>query len=186
MAKSFQDRINEIKEYNPDISYKDGVFALIITFNEHWQIIKPKDGDVGYAPDKKVKTLHWYASTIENSDKVFDLIAETIAVNKEFEKKTALYKEKVRELQELFLSDIAYEKLKSVHFVIDNRETKPKAKKSVQKDNKGKKGNVKPQSETKENKETTEEKNNTPTEEPKPDSEYKGDIDSAIEEALKN
>lgn len=133
MAKTLQDRIKDLEDYRPDITYKDGAFILKIKFNERWQLIKPKDKDVAFAPDERVKDLYWYCSTIENSDKLFDLIDETIAVNKEFEKKTALYKEKVKELQELFLSDISYERLKQVQFVIQDKETKPKAKKTANK-----------------------------------------------------
>lgn len=133
MAKSLQDRIKDLEDYRPDITYKDGAFILKIKFNERWQIIKPKDKDVACSPDGKVKDLYWYCSTIENSDKLFDLIDETIAVNKEFEKKTALYKEKVKELQELFLSNISYEKLKTVQFIFQDKETKPKAKKTTNK-----------------------------------------------------
>lgn len=179
MAKTFQDRIKALEDYRPDITYKDGAFILKIVFNERWQIIAPKDKDVAHALDDKVKTLHWYASTIENSDKLFDLIDETIAVNKEFEKKSSLYKEKVKELQELFLSDISYERLKQVQFVIKDKETKPKAKKTVNKVQKDKQ--VK----------SAEEQLMTPEDcvEEKPDVEntdenYKGDIDSIIEQAL--
>lgn len=134
MAKSFQDRIKDLQDYRPDITYKDGAFILKIRFKKNWQIIQPKDdNEVAYSKDDKIDDLHWYVSTIEDSDKVFDLIDETIAVNKEFEKKTSLYKEKVKELQELFLSDIPYEKLKTVQFVIQDKETKTKAKKTTNK-----------------------------------------------------
>lgn len=133
MAKSFQDRIKALEDYRPNITYKDGAFILKIKFNKNWQIIKPKGEEVAYAKDDKIPDLHWYVSSIEDSDKLFDLIEETIAINKEFEKKSALYKEKVKELQELFLSDISYEKLKLVQFVIQDKETKPKAKKTTNK-----------------------------------------------------
>ena len=182
MTKTLQDRIKDLEDYRPDITYKDGAFILKIKFNERWQLIKPKDKDVAFAPDERVKDLYWYCSTIENSDKLFDLIDETIAVNKEFEKKTALYKEKVKELQELFLSDISYERLKQVQFVIQDKETKPKAKKTTNKVQKEKQPKV-TEEEPVVPEEITEEKPevevNNEVDEP-----YSGDIDDAIEKAL--
>ena len=58
---------------------------------------------------------------IEDIEKIFDLIDETVSVNKEMEKKVSLYKEKVKELQELFLSDIPYEKLAYLKFVFEEQ-----------------------------------------------------------------
>ena len=170
MAKSFQDRIKDLQDYRPDITYKDGAFILKIRFKKNWQIIQPKDdNEVAYSKDDKIDDLHWYVSTIEDSDKVFDLIDETIAVNKEFEKKSSLYKEKVKELQELFLSDIPYEKLKTVQFVIQDKETKPKAKKTAK---------------TKASTTETVVKPDNIVEPQESDEEYKGDIDAMIEQAL--
>lgn len=185
MGKSLQDRIKDLEDYRPDITYKDGAFILKIKYNERWQVIKPKDKDVACSPDDKVKDLYWYCSTIENSDKLFDLIDETIAVNKEFEKKTVLYKEKVKELQELFLSDLSYEKLKMIQFVFVDDAKKPKPKKTA---------NKAPKEEKKE--EVKVEQSNTSVEsgssqdipESEPNNEvdetYSGDIDDAIERAL--
>lgn len=185
MGKSFQDRIKDLESYRPDITYKDGAFILKIKFDGRWQIIKPKDKDVACAPDGKVKDLYWYCSTIENSDKLFDLIDETIAVNKEFEKKTALYKKKVKELQELFLSDISYEKLKLVQFVIQDKETKPKAKKTtnkVQKEEKKEEVKVEQANTSVDSGSSQDIPESEPNNEV--DETYSGDIDDAIEKAL--
>lgn len=182
MAKSFQDRIKDLEDYRPNITYKDGAFILKIKLNKNWQIISPKSEKVAYAKDEKIPDLHWYVSAIEDSDELFDLIDETIAINKEFEKKSALYKEKVKELQELFLSDISYEKLKLVQFVIQDKETKPKAKKTTNKVQKEKQPKV-TEEEPVVPEEITEEKPevevNNEVDEP-----YSGDIDDAIEKAL--
>ena len=194
MAKSFQDRIKELQDYRPDIMYKDGAFILKIKFKKNWQIIKPKDErEVAYSKDDTVEDLHWYLSTIENSDKIFDLIDETISINKEFEKKSGLYKEKVKELQELFLSDIPYDKLKTIQFVIPDKETKSKPKKKLTK--------VKKEKQTKlveempmtpdECVEKTPEEPQIPeninfNEERHDDQEYTGDIDALIEQAIGN
>ena len=187
MAKSFQDRIKDLQEYRPNIMYKDEAFILKIRFKKNWQIIKPTDENiVAYSKDDNIEGLHWYVSTIEDSDKIFDLIDETISINKEFEKKSGLYKEKVKELQELFLSDISYDRLKTIQFVIPDKESKAKPKKGLTKSQKEKQAKL------------SEEKPMTPDEcveqpqipenikieESHDDQEYTGDIDALIEQAI--
>jgi hypothetical protein len=187
MAKTFQDRIKELQDYRPDIMYRDGAFILKIRFKKNWQIIKPKDErEVAYSKDDNVEDLHWYVSTIEDSDKIFDLIDETISINKEFEKKSGLYKEKVKELQELFLSDIPYDRLKAIQFVIPDKETKAKTKKGLTKSQKEKQAKL-----VEEHPMTPDESvqepqipENIKVEEKHDDTEYTGDIDNIIEQAL--
>lgn len=127
MGKSFQERVKDLEEYNPNITFKDGAFILRIKFKKSWTVMEPENpDDVAYGTDDHDKTWHIYVSTIENSDKVFDLIDETIAVNREMEKKIGLYKEKVKELQELFLSDIPYDKLVQIQFTFPEKKNKTK------------------------------------------------------------
>ena len=191
MAKSFQDRIKELQDYRPDIMYKDGAFILKIKFKKNWQIIKPKDErEVAYSKDDSVEDLHWYVSTIEDSDKIFDLIDETISINKEFEKKSGLYKEKVKELQELFLSDISYDRLKTIQFVIPDKESKAKPKKGLAKAQKEKQAKLAeelpmtPDECVQEKPEEPQIPENIKIEENHNDQEYTGDIDALIEQAI--
>lgn len=191
MGKSFQDRIKELQDYRPDIMYKDGAFILKIRFKKNWQIIMPQDErEVAYSKDDNVDGLHWYVSTIEDSDKIFDLIDETISVNKEFEKKSELYKEKVKELQELFLSDIPYYKLKAIRFVVPGKESNTKTKKSVAKAQKEKQAKLSeelPMASDENTQEKPKENNipeNVKIEENNTEKEYTGDIDAVIEQAL--
>jgi len=186
MGKSFQDRIKELQDYRPDIMYKDGAFIMKIRFNKNWRIIEPKDDTVAYSKDEQVENLHWFVSTIEDSDKLFDLVDEIISINKEFEKKANLYKEKVKELQELFLSDTPYEKLKLVQFVINDKETKPKGKKAKQKKQSADEtvDMAEPVAQTSE---TNKQEDMTKADEASEVSqEYTGDIDNIIEQALGN
>ena len=191
MGKSFQDRIKELQDYRPDIMYKDGAFILKIKFKKNWQIIMPQDErEVAYSKDDSVDGLHWYVSTIEDSDKIFDLIDETISVNKEFEKKSGLYKEKVKELQELFLSDITYDKLKTIQFVIPDKESNAKPKRGVTKAKKEKQAKLSeelPMASDENMQEKPKEQNipeNVKIEESNTEKEYTGDIDAVIEQAL--
>lgn len=128
MGKGILDRIKELDEYRPDISYKDGAFILKLRFKTGWTIIQPDDERVAYAKDDKVAGLHWYVSSIEDCDMIFDIVEETIAVNKEMEKKLLLYKEKVKELQDIFLSDIQYEKLITLQFTFPDTTKKGKSR----------------------------------------------------------
>lgn len=191
MAKSFQDRIKELQDYRPDIMYKDGAFILKIKFKKNWQIIQPKNmEEVAYSKDDNIEGLHWYVSTIEDSDKIFDLIDETISINKEFEKKSGLYKEKVKELQELFLSDISYDKLKTIQFVIPDKEPKSKHKKGIAKTQKEKQAGLTEELQmthdecVHEKPEEPQIPDNIKIEENHKDQEYTGDIDALIEQAI--
>lgn len=173
MAKSLQDRIKSLAAFRPDISFKDGTFILKIKFKDGWSIIKPEDTErVAFAEDNSIKNMYWYVSNIEDADMIFDVIEETIKVNKELEKKIELYKIKVHELQELFLSDETYERLLTLEFTIPSVKSKPKKKQ------------VKPKK-TKDNE--VEVKNGEPINEQKVETptETVSDIDKKIAEALK-
>jgi hypothetical protein len=131
---NFFNRIQELNEYRPIIKYQDGSVILIIKFNKNWRILKPIDDKIAYAPDDKKEGVHWYVSNIVDSDKLFDLIEETIVINKEMEKKMSLYKTMVNQLQELFLSDITYDKLLTLRFTYDDESKRKKKKKNSQKE----------------------------------------------------
>jgi len=129
MGQSFQERVKALQDFSPNIEFRDGAFILKIRFNKAWTVLKPDNPEqVAYSEDENKPGLHWYVSTIENSDLVFDLIEQTIEVNKDMEKKIALYKEKVRELQELFLSDMPYNRLTTLEFTFPSKKkTKKKS-----------------------------------------------------------
>lgn len=138
MGKTLQDRIKNLSGYKPDISFTNNMFILKIMFKDGWTVIQPENTDkIAFAKDKSTKCLYWYVSSIEDADSVFDLIEDTIAVNKELEKKIELYKLKIHELQELFLSNESYERLSTLEFVIPNKQRKKqsKPKKTVGKSN---------------------------------------------------
>lgn len=132
MGKSFQERVKALQDFRPNIEFRDGAFVMRIHFNKAWKILLPDDPEkVAYLGDENEPDLHWYASAIDDSDLVFDLIEQTIEVNKEMEKKITLYREKVKELQELFLSDMPYNKLTTLTFTFPSQK---KAKKKASKE----------------------------------------------------
>lgn len=129
MGKSLQDRIKGLESFRPDITFKDGTFILKIKYKGGWTILKPQDPEkVAFAEDNNTKGVYWYVSNIEDTDLVFDLIEETINVNKEYEKKIELYKQKVQELKDLFLSDETYERLATLQFIIPTKAKKKPTK----------------------------------------------------------
>lgn len=126
---TFQERVMKLENYRPDITFKDGAFILKIRFNRSWRVIEPQDKErIAFAKDNNTEGLYWYVAHIEDVDELFDLIDETIEVNQELERKRDLYKSKVDELKELFLSDITYEKLCTLEFTFA-KQKKEKAQK---------------------------------------------------------
>lgn len=124
---TFQDRVKRIEAFRPDIMFRDGAFILKVRFSENWRVIQPEDERIAMSEDNSVKGLWWYVAHIEDVDMLFDLIDETVEANREMERKAALYKEKVSELKELFLSDATYEKLCTLQFAFPTRRKPRKA-----------------------------------------------------------
>ena len=101
--------------------------------------------------------IHHYIALIDqiNIDDIFKCIDETINYNKDLEKKLALFKEKTKELQEIFARE-EYNKLTTIKFTFPPQK-KSKIKKLETKKEKVK-DNKKKQLETINKEETTEQK----------------------------
>lgn len=132
MGKSLQEHIKDLDIYMPHIEYVAGKFILKLTFKEGWSVINNYQDVVASAPDENIKGLYWFVSEIDDIDTLFDIIEETISVNKEVEKKLLFYNEKVKELEELIMSDISYDKLLTLQFTFTKPKKTTKAKKVVE------------------------------------------------------
>lgn len=136
MGKNLQERIKDIEEYRPNITFQDGALIVKIIYKKNWQVLQPEDTEtIAFSKDDNVSDLYWYVALLENADYIFDLIEKTIAVNKEMEKKISLYEIKINELRELFLSDMSFEKLETLQFVFNtpkNKRSYNKTKKAVE------------------------------------------------------
>lgn len=131
MGKNLQERIKDLEDYRPNITFQDGALIIKIIYNKNWQILEPNDTNlIAFSKDDNIKGLYWYVALLEHADLIFDLIETTIAVNKEMEKKISLYETKIKELRELFLSDITFEKLETLQFVFNTPKTKRSYNKS--------------------------------------------------------
>ena len=127
MNNAFHEMVKKLSEFGPIISFQDNAFIIKLKYKKGWTVIEPENPeDIAHGKDKD-GVYEIYVSDIEKSDKVFELIDATIEVNKEIEKKMKLYKEKVKELQNLFTSDIPYEKLTRLEFAFPlQKKTKKK------------------------------------------------------------
>lgn len=126
MGKNLQERIKDIENYRPNITFQDGAIIIKIQFKKGWQILQPENSElVAFSKDDNINGLYWYVALLEHADFIFDSIEQTIAVNQEMEKKIELYETKIQELKDLFLSDVSFEKLQTLQFVFNNP-NKPK------------------------------------------------------------
>ena len=96
MGKNLQERIKDIEEYRPNITFQDGALVVKIIYKKNWQVLQPEDTEtIAFSKDDNLPDLYWYVALLENADYIFDLIEKTIAVNKEMEKKISLYETKI-------------------------------------------------------------------------------------------
>jgi len=121
-----QDEILKIGEYFRGIEYFNKAIIVKVTFPPKWQVFPSKDGLI--KPAKNEDGLYYYYGNNEEVtiDDIFNVIKETIDVNKDTESKIQFLVEKRRELDEIFKTT-PFEKLTRLRFVFDDEE-KPKRK----------------------------------------------------------
>lgn len=115
--------IVEYAVYNLSMRIEDGYYIVTLHYPQKWKGIAPDEGStVRVVNDDSDRTVFYYMTEVENGvDEIFNLVDETISYNKELELKAALIKEKVKELEELFISE-PYDRLLLLKFVIDDPE----------------------------------------------------------------
>ncbi len=93
-------------------------FLVGINFNKKWQIVEPSpETGVSCVAGNDGESEFYYFAPIEcGVNVIFDCIDDTIHYNEDVEKKIALLREKVAELQELF-AEKPYEWLLNLQFV---------------------------------------------------------------------
>ena len=93
-------------------------FLVGINFNKKWQIVEPSpETGVSCVAGNDGESEFYYFAPIEcGVNAIFDCIDDTIHYNEDVEKKIALLREKVTELQELF-AEKPYEWLLNLQFV---------------------------------------------------------------------
>lgn len=146
--------IEKYAKYNISIKITEGYYLIGIHFPQKWKVIEPQDTSIKYLNDDEDKTMFYYMTQVVNGTKgIFESVDETIAFNRELEKKTDLIREKIVELRDLFVNE-TYENLLTLRFVVgEEKKVKGRGRKKVVKE-----------TETPAGKEVIEKKAETPSE----------------------
>lgn len=127
----FEKKLKDLNQYGISFEIKQGYYHVALTFNDAWNVLVPENENI-YLEERN--GVHHYIAPIEDIkiDDIFDSINETIEYNNDLEKKLQLFREKTAELQELFSTE-TYDKLETIKFVFENKETEKKTTKRTKK-----------------------------------------------------
>lgn len=118
---SIGEQINKLSEYGISISVISGTMVISLCYPHNWTILNPYDKDINILTEND-RTYYW-SNDGKSSENIFSLIKETINHNKDVEKKSVLFKEKIKELQNIFVNE-SYENLKNIEFKIKRKYTR--------------------------------------------------------------
>lgn len=125
-----EDYISKIGEYFEGIERYNDALIVRVKLPERWGVYPSSDERIKVAPSEEVPNEYYYygSSNDVNLEDIFQLIIETIQMNKDVLLKIELLKEKVQELKELFDTK-PLEELKTLKFVTEQpKKTKVKRK----------------------------------------------------------
>jgi len=120
----WENKLKELNEYNVAFEIRQGYYHISIVFQDGWDVILPDNKNIYL--EKRNGIHHYIASTETISiNEMFDCIDNTIQYNKDLERKLILFKEKTKELQDIFSKE-DYEKLKTIEFTFPKQKKKQK------------------------------------------------------------
>lgn len=125
-----EDYISKIGEYFEGIERYNDALIVRVKLPERWGVYPSSDERIKVAPSEEVPNEYYYygSSNDVNLEDIFQLIIETIQMNKDVLLKIELLKEKVQELKELFDTK-PLDELKTLKFVTEQpKKTKAKRK----------------------------------------------------------
>lgn len=138
MANNIKDRIQKIKPYfkGMQVEEVDGesVIYVMVSFPPKWLIDKTLEQkyDITIGFNNNNGTYYFCADMGTGFDVIFDAIDENIEQMITAQERAKLLKDKVQELQELFIDEsIPIDKLRTIEFTF-----KPQKKKTTKKDTK--------------------------------------------------
>ena len=102
-----------------------------MVYNPDWSVLMPENKDI-YVEERN--GVHHYIALVDNINigDMFKCIDETINYNKDLERKLILFKEKTKELQDIFSKE-EYDKLKTLEFRFPpQKKTKKTTKKKTE------------------------------------------------------
>ena len=125
-------RIDKISPYFQGMEITNGVLIVKVIFEEKWGTFPSEDERVKVAASQEVANEWFYYAdySVVPMDEVFDLIEETIAMNKSAAAKLELLSTKFEELKLLFSKE-PLEKLLTLEFVMKDITPKKNAKKKT-------------------------------------------------------
>ena len=126
---ALQDQLLKYVKYGLTMrtSTSNGVpyYIVSLTYNPKWSVVEPTDGEVSCLPSSENKpgVYFYFTPVMHGINPLFEAIEETVEFNEELEKKAELLKNKVQELQQLFMSE-PYEKLVNLQFTFPTEPAK--------------------------------------------------------------
>lgn len=136
---NLQDKLISLSDYNIGFTMYDGKFLVSIVYNSNWSVIRPEDEEITFMKDESNPNMFYYSTPLSDETKhlehIFDTIDETITYNKELEQKAELFKQKIDEMQSLFV-DKSIDELLTMEFSFKTNKrktTKKTAKKKTDK-----------------------------------------------------
>lgn len=130
-----QKRISGLSPYFRGMEITNGILIVKVLYEDKWGAYPSEDERVKIAKSEEMPNEWFYYADYEvvPMDEVFNLIEETIHMNKSAEKKLELLSQRFEELKTLFATE-SLERLETLHFVLDAEpKTKTKRKSSPKK-----------------------------------------------------
>lgn len=124
-----QEEILKIGEYFRGIEYFNDALIVKVSFPPQWKVFSAMGGSIKPANGDSTGDYFYYGDSNKVTlDDIFNVIEETITVNKDAELKVRFLIDKRKELDELF-KVTPFEKLKCLKFVFEEeKKEKPKRK----------------------------------------------------------
>ena len=128
----WEDKLKKLNDYNIAFEIKQGYYHISLAYNPNWNVLIPDNKNI-YIEERN--GIHHYIALVENVNigEIFKCVEETINYNKDLERKLILFKEKAKELQDIFSKE-EYDKLKTLEFTFPiQKKTIKKTKKKEKK-----------------------------------------------------
>lgn len=121
---TLNEHLIKLSEYSVGFNMYEGTIIVNVLYPKKWSILKPMSENINITDDKG---RQYYWANLADINELFDLIYDTIDYNKAIEEKAKLFKEKINEMQQLFINE-DLDVLKTLEFKIKKKKSTPKSK----------------------------------------------------------
>lgn len=130
-----QERINKISQYFRSMEMTNGIIIIKVQYNNKWGVYPSDDNKIKVAKSEDTPNEWFYYGNFNDItvDDIFDLIENTIEMNLSAAAKLELLNSKFEELKNLFATE-SLERLSTLKFVLSNKKSYRKNKKTVNTD----------------------------------------------------